>query len=93
LRVYVWRQLRRLGALYLQKSVCLLPNRPEVRAALQPILLRVRAQGGTVRNLTIQVEGSDHDALVAEQRSERDLCQLVRPTAVARDHWLPLRGM
>jgi len=72
LRVYVWRQLRRLGALYLQKSVCLLPNRAEVRAALQPILLRVRAQGGTVRNLTIQVKGSDHDALVAEQRSERD---------------------
>jgi hypothetical protein len=72
LRVYIWRQLRRLGALYLQKSVCLLPNRPEVRSALQPILLRVQAKGGTVRNLTIQVEGSDHDALVAEQRSERD---------------------
>jgi hypothetical protein len=72
LRVYVWRQLRRLGALYLHQSVCLLPNRPEVRAALQPILLRVRAQGGNVRNLTIQVEGSEHDALVAEQRNERD---------------------
>jgi Protein ChrB, N-terminal len=72
LRVYVWRQLRRLGALYLHKSVCLLPNRPEVRAALQPILLRVQAQGGTVRNLTIRVEASDHDALVAEQRNERD---------------------
>ena len=39
LKVYVWRQLRRLGALYLHKSVCLLPNRPEVRAALHPILL------------------------------------------------------
>lgn len=72
MRVYVWRQLRRLGALYLHQSVCLLPNRPEVRAALQPILLRVRAQGGTVRNLTIRVEGSEHDALVAEQRNERD---------------------
>ena len=29
----------------------------EVRAALQPILLRVQAQGGTVRNLLIQVQG------------------------------------
>jgi hypothetical protein len=72
LRVYVWRQLRRLGALYLHKSVCLLPNRPEVRTALQPILLRVQAQGGTARNMTITVEGSDHDALVAEQRNDRD---------------------
>jgi hypothetical protein len=72
LRVYVWRQLRRLGALYLHRSVCLLPSRPEVHASLQPILLRVHAQGGTVRNLTVRIEGSDHDALVAEQRAERD---------------------
>lgn len=72
LRVYVWRQLRRLGAVYLHKSVCLLPNRPEVRTALQPILLRVQAQGGTVRNLTIRIDGADHEALVAEQRQDRD---------------------
>jgi hypothetical protein len=72
LRVYVWRQLRRLGAVYLHKSVCLLPNQPGVRAALRPILLRVRAQGGTVRNLTIRVEGREHEALVEEQQSDRD---------------------
>jgi Protein ChrB, N-terminal len=72
LRVYVWRQLRRLGAVYLHKSVCLLPNRPEVRTALRPILLRVQTQGGTVRNLTIRIDGADHDALVAEQRQDRD---------------------
>jgi len=72
LRVYVWRQLRRLGAVYLHKSVCVLPNQPEVRTALQPILLRIHTQGGTARLLTIRVKGSDHEALVAEQRSERD---------------------
>jgi hypothetical protein len=72
LRVYVWRQLRRLGAVYLHKSVCLLPDRPDVRTALRPILARVQAQGGTVRNLLIWVGGPDHDALVAEQRNARD---------------------
>jgi hypothetical protein len=72
LRVYVWRQLRRLGAVYLHKSVCLLPNGPEVGTALRPILLRVQAQGGTVRNMTIRIEGADHEALVAEQRQDRD---------------------
>jgi hypothetical protein len=72
LRVYVWRQFRRLGAVYLHNSVCLLPDRPDVRAALQPILLRVQAQGGTARALKIRVEGRDHDALVTEQRNERD---------------------
>jgi len=72
LRVYVWRQLRRLGAVYLHKSVCLLPDEPVVRDALRPILARVRAQGGTVRNLLIRIEGPDHDALVTEQRTARD---------------------
>ena len=72
LRIYVWRQLRKLGAVYLHKSVCVLPNHPEMRDALQPVLLRVQAQGGTVRNLTIRVDGADHDALVAEQQRERD---------------------
>ena len=72
LRVYVWRQLRRLGAVYLHKSVCLLPDRPEVRNSLRPILVRVHAQGGTVRNLLIRIEGHDHDALVVEQREARD---------------------
>jgi hypothetical protein len=92
--------------LYLQKSVCLLPNRAEVRAALQPILLRVRAHGGTVRKLTIQVEGSDHDALVAEQRSERDkeyqevvervpafLSEITMETARGRVHLCRSRGV
>jgi len=72
LRVYVWRQLHRLGAVYLHKSVCVLPNRPEVRTALQPILLRIQTHGGTARRMTIRVEEPDQEALVAEQRSERD---------------------
>jgi hypothetical protein len=72
LRVYVWRQLRRLGAVYLHKSVCVLPNQPEVRTALQPILLRIQTHGGTARRMTIRVEEPDHEALVAEQRNERD---------------------
>lgn len=72
LRVYVWRQLRRLGALYLHKSVCLLPDQPDVRNALRPILTRVQAQGGTVRHFPIRIDGPDHDALVAEQREARD---------------------
>ena len=72
LRVYVWRQLRRLGAVYLHKSVCLLPDQPAVRNALRPIFARVQAQGGTVRNLLIRIEGQDHEALVDEQRKARD---------------------
>lgn len=72
LRVFVWRQLRKLGAVYLHQSVCLLPDRSTVRTRLQPITARVRSQGGQVRQLSIQVSGDDHQALVQEQRRDRD---------------------
>ncbi len=34
LRVFVWRQLRKLGAVFLHQSVCLLPDRSVVRTRL-----------------------------------------------------------
>jgi hypothetical protein len=72
LRVFVWRELRKLGALYLHKSVCLLPDRPEVRTRLQPVLGRIRGQGGSARVITVAITGDEHQALVDEQRRDRD---------------------
>lgn len=68
LRVFVWRQLRKLGAVYIHQSVCLLPDRAEVRATLRPVVSRVRSQGGHVRLLSIRVAGEEHEALVQEQQ-------------------------
>jgi Protein ChrB, N-terminal len=72
LRVFVWRELRKMGALYLHKSVCLLPDRPEVRTRLQPVLGRIRGQGGSGRLITVAISGDEHQALVDEQRRDRD---------------------
>lgn len=72
LRVFVWRELRKLGALYLHKSVCLLPDRSEVRTRLQPVLGRIRGQGGSARVITVAISGDEHQALVDEQRRDRD---------------------
>jgi len=47
-RTYVWRQLKELGALYLQQAVGLLPDRPAVRAALEALADRIRAFEGEV---------------------------------------------
>lgn len=63
LRVFVWRQLRKLGAVYLHQSVCLLPDRAEVRARLRPVVVRVRGQGGQVRLLSIHITGDDYQQL------------------------------
>src|SRR6266545_3716478 len=72
LRVQVWRKLRSLGALYLQQSVCLLPDRPEVSRAVRRLLDRVRRDGGEARLLHLTLPDPDeHAQIVAAFRHER----------------------
>jgi len=67
LRVTVWRRLRGLGALYLQQSVCLLPDRPEVARAVHRLAGQVRAAGGSARVLHVQLsDAGECEQLVAE---------------------------
>lgn len=40
-RTYVWRQLKGLGAAYLQQAAAILPDRPELREALTALEARV----------------------------------------------------
>ena len=40
-RTYVWRQLKKLGAIYLQQAAAILPDRDEVRGALQELKDRI----------------------------------------------------
>jgi hypothetical protein len=56
LRVYLWRNLRGLGAHYLQPSVCLLPDRPEVVRRLARVAERVRREGGDFRVLHARLD-------------------------------------
>jgi hypothetical protein len=72
LRVFAWRKLRKLGAVYLHQSVCLLPNRPRVAKAIDPVVARIRSQGGRVRILTVALHEHEHEALAVEQRDDRD---------------------
>lgn len=72
LRMQVWRKLRSLGALYLQQSVCLLPDRPEVAREARRLLDRVRHQGGSGRLLHIALTQADQAQLAAEMNTARD---------------------
>jgi hypothetical protein len=45
-RTYVWRQLKQLGAVYLQQAAAVLPDRPELRAALETLAERITSQEG-----------------------------------------------
>ncbi|GAB3434071.1 Chromate resistance protein ChrB [Flindersiella endophytica] len=74
LRVHVWRTLRKLGAVYLQQSVCLLPDRPAVGKAIARLVARVRDQGGTARAIRIAITNrAELDELIARQRDDRDV--------------------
>jgi hypothetical protein len=45
-RTYVWRQLKQLGAVYLQQAAAMLPHRPEVHSALAALAMRIQEFDG-----------------------------------------------
>jgi hypothetical protein len=73
LRVRVWRELRRLGAVYLHSSVCFLPNQADIAATVDALAQRVRKAGGKAQVLqTTFVDEGDEAQIIAEQRADRD---------------------
>lgn len=45
-RVYVWRMLKKVGAVYLQQSVTVFPQNKKVAHDLEPILKKIEDSGG-----------------------------------------------
>jgi hypothetical protein len=74
LRVFAWRTLRRLGAHYLQQSVCVLPATPKTTRATTRLVTRLRAEGGRGEMLRIQLTDARQEAAVidAMQRERTD---------------------
>lgn len=72
-RVQVWRKLRSLGALYLQQSVCLLPEREQTLRQVRRLLDRVRQQGGTGRLLRLALTDEvEERQVIGEFNAARD---------------------
>ena len=73
LRTQVWRRLRSLGALYLQQSVCLLPDRPEVDRAVRRLVDRVHHDGGSTRLLRVVLpQPAEQASVIADFQAARD---------------------
>ncbi len=47
-RTYVWRFMKRLGAVYLQQAVAILPDLPKLRTRLEALAARIREFPGEV---------------------------------------------
>ena len=72
-RTYVWRQLRQLGAVYLQQAVAVLPDRPELRRELDRLGLRIQSGGGEASFLeTTSPTPAWEEELVARFNAARD---------------------
>jgi hypothetical protein len=69
-RVAVWRDLKRLGGLYLQQAVCVLPDREELRRSVARIRTRIDELGGSSVFITLRdIEPEVRDQFVAGFRS------------------------
>ena len=65
-RVAIWRELKRLGALYLQQSVCIMPSTAAYRAQLEAIAARITVEGGMYHLLPLRQLPPEEDAKIVE---------------------------
>jgi hypothetical protein len=61
-RAFIWREVKKIGAVYLHDGVCALPQRPETLKAVEAIASRVREFEGE----TTVVTGATFDAKRSE---------------------------
>lgn len=72
-RVYLWRNLREVGAVYLQNSVCVLPDSPEHREKFSEFSAKMREYGGEWTLFAASaIDESLDERIVAKFNSERD---------------------
>jgi hypothetical protein len=73
-RVAVWRNLKKTGAVYLQDSVCVIPDTAPLRRELAPILERIDADGGRYHMLSLRTLPAEEEeklvALFVEQSAQ-----------------------
>jgi hypothetical protein len=66
-RVYVWRMLKKIGAVYLQQSVTVFPQNRSMSRELQPILEKITASTGEYHLLPLrQLPPAEMDKLIAK---------------------------
>lgn len=65
-RVSIWRELKKIGALYLQQSVCILPATEILVAALQKITERIAELEGTYHLLPLTELPEEEEAKIID---------------------------
>jgi hypothetical protein len=66
-RVAVWRLLKKVGAIYLQQSVCVFPDNSALRKDLTPILQRITNGRGEFHLLALRKLSQDEESKLIQQ--------------------------
>src|ERR1700738_2900994 len=71
-RVAVWRDLKRLGALYLQQCACIFPDIPGVTDEVNQVAAKIPALGGETFLLDVpKLQPEDEARIIEAFRSQR----------------------
>ena len=65
-RVAVWRSLKKAGAVYLQSSVCVVPDVDAMRTALEPVLARIDDSAGSYHLLPLSDLPAEEEAKLVQ---------------------------
>ena len=79
-RVAVWRELKRLGVLYVQQAVCVLPERSDLRTKLDKVRVRIDELGGSSIFLTLTDVEPDVRRQFVEgfrEQSEKEYAEII----------------
>jgi hypothetical protein len=72
-RVAIWREMKRIGALYVQNCVCLLPNFRGMKQRLKSVAQKVESLGGSSNLFEIpQIEAAQLGDIIGNFRSLSD---------------------
>lgn len=67
LRLQVWRRLQKMGALYLQDAVCILPSQPELVENMHYVAAMIEELGGSCHLFSSQSLLPDGNERIVEQ--------------------------
>src|SRR6202521_6045290 len=71
-RVAVWRDLKRLGALYLQQCACIFPDIPGVTDEVNEVAAKIPALGGETFLLDVpRLQPEDEARIIESYRTQR----------------------
>src|SRR5438094_9968307 len=88
-RALVWRELKKIGAVYLRDGVAVLPEQPDTRDAFQSLAAKIEAMSGRAILITNSAIAADAaDSLIAEAREARaaEYEEIAREATAFLDH-------